>query len=171
MPQKSGRKDTLFQVRISDRLDWLMWFAAMSTPEQYPWTLHLVWKLLHNDPGTLSLLASNPFPGEPPRFIRVRQFRYQFAPLGTPESVWWTRSEIGPWLPALSADDPRLVNLCDRKKDGTCSGARQVMLSRQIKTILTVWRFRRSPLLQRQSLQSLPRATPLSGHLCLGLRG
>ena len=45
------------------RLDWLMWFAAMSRPEAYPWTLHLVWKLLHADPGALGLLAGNPFPG------------------------------------------------------------------------------------------------------------
>jgi hypothetical protein len=41
------------------RLDWQIWFAAMSNPERYPWTLHLVWKLLHNDPGALSL----PSPG------------------------------------------------------------------------------------------------------------
>ncbi|HEX2521152.1 MAG TPA: lipase maturation factor family protein, partial [Terriglobia bacterium] len=26
------------------RLDWQIWFAAMSAPDQYPWTLHLVWK-------------------------------------------------------------------------------------------------------------------------------
>ena len=44
------------------RLDWQIWFAAMSGPDQYPWTLHLVWKLLHNDSGALSLLANNPFP-------------------------------------------------------------------------------------------------------------
>ena len=45
------------------RLDWQIWFAAMSTPERYPWTLHLVWKLLHNDRGALSLLANDPVPG------------------------------------------------------------------------------------------------------------
>src|SRR5581483_4956971 len=44
------------------RLDWQIWFAAMSSPEHYPWMLHLVWKLLHDDPGTLGLLATNPFP-------------------------------------------------------------------------------------------------------------
>jgi len=27
-------------------------------PNEYPWTLHFVWKLLHNDPGHLSLLAT-----------------------------------------------------------------------------------------------------------------
>ena len=41
-------------------LDWQMWFAAMSTPDQYPWTYNLVYKLLHNDPGALSLFAGNP---------------------------------------------------------------------------------------------------------------
>jgi hypothetical protein len=35
------------------RLDWQMWFAAMSTPNDYPWTLHLVCKLLHNNRGLL----------------------------------------------------------------------------------------------------------------------
>src|SRR6185312_3750423 len=34
------------------RIDWQIWFAAMSTPDRYPWTLHLVWKLLHGDRGT-----------------------------------------------------------------------------------------------------------------------
>src|SRR5258706_12619899 len=61
------------------RLDWQMWFAAMSTADQYPWTLHLVWKLLHNDPGALSLFAGNPFPQTPPRYIRAVLYRYQFA--------------------------------------------------------------------------------------------
>ena len=64
------------------RIDWQIWFAAMSTPERYPWTLHLIWKLLHNDPGALSLLATNPFPDAPPRWVRARLFRYEFAPPG-----------------------------------------------------------------------------------------
>lgn len=93
------------------RLDWLLWFAAMSTPERYPWTLHLVWKLLHNDPGALGLLATNPFPGEPPRFVRARLFRYRFAPLSDP--AWWTRTEEGPWLPPLASDDDRLLSFMD----------------------------------------------------------
>src|SRR5262249_32184328 len=44
------------------RLDWAIWFAAMASPREYPWTLHFVWKLLHNDPGTRGLLANDPFP-------------------------------------------------------------------------------------------------------------
>lgn len=90
------------------RLDWQMWFAAMGTPEQYPWTLHLAWKLLHNDPGALSLFASNPFPANPPRYIRAVLYRYEFARPGNSERQWWKRERLGLWLPALSAGDPRL---------------------------------------------------------------
>jgi len=90
------------------RLDWAIWFAAMSTHEQYPWTVHLVWKLLHNDPGALSLLATNPFPHDPPHFIRARYYRYEFAPPGEPGGVYWKRTELGLWLPPLSREDPAL---------------------------------------------------------------
>lgn len=93
------------------RLDWQMWFAAMSTPEEYPWTLTLVSKLLHNDPGAVGLFAGNPFPGKPPRYIRAILYRYSFAAPGNPAGRWWDRERIGdPWLPAMAAGDPRLVN-------------------------------------------------------------
>ena len=95
------------------RLDWQMWFAAMSEPGEYPWTLHLVWKLLHNDPGALSLFGGNPFPAKPPRYIRAVLYRYEFVPPGNPEGNWWKREELGLWLPPLSADDSRLTNLLE----------------------------------------------------------
>jgi lipase maturation factor len=88
------------------RLDWQIWFAAMATPNEYPWTLRFVWKLLHNDPGTLSLLAGNPFPEAPPRFVRARLYVYRFAPLGS--GRYWDRELLGDWIPPLAADDPRL---------------------------------------------------------------
>jgi hypothetical protein len=93
------------------RLDWQMWFAAMSSPNEYPWTLNLVWKLLHNDPGALSLLGGNPFPAKPPHFIRAELYRYKFAPPGNAGGNWWTRDDLGIWLPPLSADDPRLLDI------------------------------------------------------------
>ena len=88
------------------RLDWLLWFAAMGRLEQYPWVAHLVWKLLQNDPLTLSLIEANPFPDRPPLEIRVELYRYRFAPLG--DDAWWTRERIGIWLPELSLTDTRL---------------------------------------------------------------
>jgi hypothetical protein len=95
------------------RLDWQIWFAAMSSPARYPWTLHLVWKLLHNDPGALSLLANHPFPGAPPRYVRADLYVYEFAPPGNAEGVWWRRRRLGAWIPPLRADDPRLLRFLD----------------------------------------------------------
>ncbi len=92
------------------RLDWQMWFAAMSSPDEYPWTLNLVWKLLHNNPGTLSLFAGNPFPGKPPRYIRAVLYRYKLVKHGDRRSFWWNRERVSIWLPAMSANDPRLID-------------------------------------------------------------
>lgn len=100
-----------FIAPYQPRIDWQIWFAAMASPAEYPWTFHFVWKLLHNDAGTLSLLANNPFPDSPPRFIRARLYRYRFAPLG--DRAWWTREPIGEWLPALSADDEDLRRILE----------------------------------------------------------
>jgi hypothetical protein len=85
------------------RLDWQMWFAAMGSPSDYPWTLNLCWKLLHNDAQTLSLLRSNPFPDAPPRYVRAILYRYKLV---RPNRVgaWWERERIGEWLPQLSVD-------------------------------------------------------------------
>ena len=96
------------------RLDWQMWFAAMSRPDQYPWTLHLVWKLLHNDSWALSLFGGNPFPEKPPHYIRAVLYRYEFAPPGNAEGNSWKREELGLWLPPLSADAPRLLSFLEQ---------------------------------------------------------
>lgn len=92
------------------RFDWQMWFAAMSTADEYPWTYVLVSKLLHNDPGALSLFAGNPFPGRPPRYIRAILYHYSFAPPGNPGHHWWVRQRAPglPWLPAMAINDERI---------------------------------------------------------------
>lgn len=90
-------------------LDWQMWFASMSTADQYPWTYNLVWKLLHNDPGAVSLFAENPFPKKPPRYIRAEIYRYKFAQPGNPQGLFWTREKLGDWIPVVSVDNMQLV--------------------------------------------------------------
>src|SRR6201993_1784690 len=100
-----------FAAPYHPRIDWQIWFAAMASPADYPWTLHFVWKLLYNDRGTVSLLANNPFPDGPPHYIRARLYRYQFAPIG--DKAWWKRERIGEWLPALDVNDPQFRRLLD----------------------------------------------------------
>jgi hypothetical protein len=91
------------------RLDWQIWFAAMGRADEHPWTMHLVWKLLHNDPGALGLLATNPFPDAPPRFVRVILYHYELAPPGDPDGKWWKREPVKIWFPAFDRNDPRFL--------------------------------------------------------------
>jgi hypothetical protein len=93
------------------RIDWQMWFAAMSDYRRHPWIVHLVYKLLSNDPATLSLLARAPFE-RAPKWIRADLYRYQFTRWGEPN--WWTRTRVAPYLPPLSADDPNLLEFLHR---------------------------------------------------------
>jgi hypothetical protein len=90
------------------RLDWQMWFAAMASPGDYPWTYNLVWKLLHNDP-LIGLFANNPFPDKPPRYVRAILYRYSFAK-PSEQHLWWSRQKIDTWIRPLSTDDQRLVD-------------------------------------------------------------
>jgi hypothetical protein len=105
MPAKMPPQIAPYQLR----LDWQMWFAAMSTPEEYLWVYNLIWKLLHNDTGAVSLFASNPFPKKPPRYIRAVLYQYSFAKPGNPQHLWWQRKQLGDWIQPLSADDSDLV--------------------------------------------------------------
>ena len=86
------------------RLDWLMWFAAMSTPNQHDWFPALLVKLLQGDSETVGLLRTNPFPGKPPTYVRAQYYEYHFT---TPEERrqtghWWRRTLIGSYYPAVS---------------------------------------------------------------------
>ena len=92
------------------RLDWQMWFASMSTADQYPWTYNLAWKLLHNDKNTLRLFANNPFPASPPKYVRAVLYRYFFVNNKDQKHQWWARERLGLWLPPLSAKDIVLMD-------------------------------------------------------------
>ncbi|MSR84461.1 MAG: lipase maturation factor family protein [Candidatus Latescibacteria bacterium] len=89
------------------KLDWQLWFAAMSDYRRQPWLVHYVYLLLTGDQGALSLLGNNPFAAQPPHFIRAELYEYRFAPPGQPG--WWEREYLGPYLPPLAANDPALL--------------------------------------------------------------
>jgi hypothetical protein len=98
------------------RLDWQMWFASMSSPEEYPWVYNLIWKLLHNDPKVVGLFASNPFPQKAPTYIRAILYEYSFAKPGNPNHNWWQRKIIGTWISPLSAKDPSLIQFLKNER-------------------------------------------------------
>jgi hypothetical protein len=86
------------------RLDWLMWFAAMSSPLEHDWFVPFLVKLLQNDRATLGLLGGNPFPEHAPRYVRALLYLYRFT---SPQErrrtgAWWTRALIGEYVPPLA---------------------------------------------------------------------
>ena len=94
------------------RLDWLMWFAAMSSPSEHPWFGALLAKLLEGDPATLALLRSNPFPDRPPRYVRALYYEYRFTAREERQrtGLWWNRDLLGLYYSPVmlkSADEQR----------------------------------------------------------------
>lgn len=86
------------------RLDWLMWFAAISPGYAQPWLRPFLQRLLKNDRPTLRLLRHNPFPDSPPRFVRAQLYHYRFT---TPaelrrDRAWWHRALIGGYVPPMT---------------------------------------------------------------------
>ncbi len=92
------------------RLDWQMWFAALSGPQGAPWFDNFMVRLLQGSPEVLALLANDPFPGSPPKYVRALLFNYGFTDFLTRRETgdWWTRRPRGLYFPEISLEDVRL---------------------------------------------------------------
>jgi hypothetical protein len=100
------------------RLDWQMWFAAMSPYWDHPWILSLIGRLLEGNRPVQSLLRSNPFPDHPPRFIRAELYEYHFPKKlrrnTAGKIIWWERKRVATYLPPLSLNDPEFRGVLER---------------------------------------------------------
>jgi predicted DCC family thiol-disulfide oxidoreductase YuxK len=78
------------------RLDWQMWFAALDYPQRDRWVLAFAQRLLEGEPAVLGLLARNPFPEHPPRYVRAVLYDYEYATRADHARTgnWWRRSPI-----------------------------------------------------------------------------
>jgi hypothetical protein len=61
------------------RLDWLLWFAALSPAYADRWLVAFLRQLVVGDRATLRLLRHNPFPDQPPVLVRARLYHYRFT--------------------------------------------------------------------------------------------
>jgi len=61
------------------RLDWQMWFAALSSAEREVWFRRFLYQLLEGRTRVLDLLESDPFAGSHPVFVRALLYRYEFT--------------------------------------------------------------------------------------------
>src|SRR6516165_7956978 len=91
------------------RLDWQMWFAALGSYRENPWFGRLIVRLLQGSQDVSRLLAKNPFPHDPPRYIRAMFYRYRFTTLRERRETgaWWKREQLREYLPTVSADQLR----------------------------------------------------------------
>ncbi len=81
------------------RLDWPMWFAALDgAPDWFP---RLLQRLLENEPTVTALLARNPFPMRPPRFVRAVLYEYRMTSLAEhrESGAYWRRRPLGLYFP------------------------------------------------------------------------
>jgi hypothetical protein len=88
------------------RLDWLMWFIALSPSYGRSWFPVFLLRLLENDRATLALLRTNPFAERPPAFVRARLYRYHFTTAAERRVTheWWRRTLLGDYLPPVALD-------------------------------------------------------------------
>jgi lipase maturation factor 1 len=95
-PDRSPR----FMTPHMPRLDWQLWFAALyGNCRTHPWFINFEEGLLSGSPEVLALLRENPFPDQPPRFVRARLYRYKFTRFGSPN--WWDREDLGLYCPPM----------------------------------------------------------------------
>jgi hypothetical protein len=89
------------------RLDWLMWFAAISTGYAQPWITRLCEGMLSNDPVIIRLLRRNPFPDKPPRYVRALLHHYRFSTAGelVRSHAWWHRKLLAVYLAPMDLDE------------------------------------------------------------------
>ncbi len=108
------------------RLDWQMWFAALSACRDEPWFLQFERALLEGRPEVLGLLRDAPSTApessagqtrasatRPPRFVRSTLYRYRFTTAAERRDggAWWSREEAAPYCPTLTLVDGRLTRV------------------------------------------------------------
>ena len=101
-PGEPGRRPR-FVAPHQPRVDWQLWFAALGDIEGNPWVYSLLARLLEGSPPVLRLLEQNPFPDQPPNYVRAMLYHYEFASSRErrEKGVWWSRTLLRPYSPTL----------------------------------------------------------------------
>jgi predicted DCC family thiol-disulfide oxidoreductase YuxK len=87
------------------RLDWQLWFAALrGNYQNAPWFRAFTRSLLQGNDQVEALLAQNPFPNDPPQYIRAQLYRFEYT---SPDErrqtgAAWNRERVGTYMPAAS---------------------------------------------------------------------
>nr|XP_020470053.1 lipase maturation factor 2 isoform X2 [Monopterus albus] len=90
------------------RLDWQMWFAALSSHTQTPWFTSLMHRLLQGKTDVIELIQTDvsqyPFHQQPPAYLRAHRYRYWFTEPkadGSYPERWWRRVYAEEFYPTV----------------------------------------------------------------------
>jgi lipase maturation factor 1 len=88
------------------RFDWNLWFASLASWQDQQGSIVPITeeRLLLGDPAVLSLFCGNPFPEQPPKYIRAVLWQYWFTTLQEKRSTgdWWRRELVGLYAPEIT---------------------------------------------------------------------
>ena len=90
------------------RLDWQLWFAALSSCRRQPWVPRLLQQLGAGAKPVVDLMGPYPL-DQPPRFLRATVATYRFSAPGSEPAeagAWWERTTPTPYCPVVTAASP-----------------------------------------------------------------
>jgi hypothetical protein len=78
----------------------------LSSYSENQWFLEFCARLLQGQSEVTRLLARNPFPNAPPRYLRAVVYEYRFTTAAERHATgaWWHREPQGLYLPVLSRE-------------------------------------------------------------------
>jgi len=99
------RRWPTFVAPHQPRLDWQMWFAALSSHERNPFVVSTMRALVEGRASVRALFRDPLFAERPPRAVRARFFRYTLAPaeVRRAEGLVWQRVLLGEYAPQIGA--------------------------------------------------------------------
>lgn len=89
-PTKSDKMPT-FVAPHQPRLDWQLWFSALSKKAGGVRDLYLqmlLYRILTGSESVKALFAQNPFPDTPPNYMKISKIKYSFTNMCKTNSVY-----------------------------------------------------------------------------------
>ena len=88
---------------LQPRLDWQMWFAALSNARENPWFIRMMVGLLHGSKPINALFEQPPLSGRTPKLVRATIYEYHFTSWDEHQKTgnYWKREIKGLYFPPV----------------------------------------------------------------------